>query len=131
MQLTPIYLDVASGTQEFMPAPEESRSIIRQGGCSCSCSWRGILWVHHPFSPCWLDWATLVITYHGGVAYKVRGSGHHSPHKLLPPAGYAVPRNLLLRFAADTIDETPQLASTLQSSGEGRRLRHASTVSVT
>jgi len=28
-----------------------------------------------------------------------------------------VPRNLLLRFAQDEIDETPQLASTLQSSG--------------
>jgi hypothetical protein len=28
-----------------------------------------------------------------------------------------VPRNLLLRFASDEIDETPQLASTLQSSG--------------
>ena len=27
-----------------------------------------------------------------------------------------MPRNLLLRFANDTIDETPQLASTLQSS---------------
>lgn len=30
--------------------------------------------------------------------------------------GYAVPRNLLLRFADDTIDETAALASTLQSS---------------
>ncbi|PSC76402.1 plant MCA23-20 [Micractinium conductrix] len=59
-QLTPIYLDIANGTQEFTPAPEESRSIIRQG--------------------------------------------------------YTVPRNLLLRFSADEIDETPQLASTLQSS---------------
>lgn len=29
-----------------------------------------------------------------------------------------MPRNLLLRFASDEIDETPQLASTLQSSGE-------------
>ena len=28
-----------------------------------------------------------------------------------------MPRNLLLRFASDEIDETPQLASTLQSSG--------------
>lgn len=35
-------------------------------------------------------------------------------------AGYNVPRNLLLRFAEDSIDETPQLASTLQTSG-----RHA------
>jgi hypothetical protein len=30
-QLTPIYLDIATGTQEFSPPPEESRSIIRQG----------------------------------------------------------------------------------------------------
>lgn len=39
--------------------------------------------------------------------------------RLPPPplAGYTVPRNLLLRFAQDEIDETPQLASTLQSSG--------------
>ncbi|KAL4424591.1 hypothetical protein ABPG77_009175 [Micractinium sp. CCAP 211/92] len=59
-QLTPIYLDIANGAQEFTPAPEESRSIIRQG--------------------------------------------------------YTVPRNLLLRFSQDEIDETPQLASTLQSS---------------
>jgi hypothetical protein len=33
-QLTPIYLDIANGAQEFMPPPEESRGIIRQGGCS-------------------------------------------------------------------------------------------------
>ncbi|KAI7841224.1 hypothetical protein COHA_005188 [Chlorella ohadii] len=59
-QLTPIYLDIANGAQEFTPPPEESRAIIRQG--------------------------------------------------------YTVPRNLLLRFAQDEIDETPQLASTLQSS---------------
>ncbi|PRW32674.1 plant MCA23-20 [Chlorella sorokiniana] len=59
-QLTPIYLDIANGAEEFTPPPEESRSIIRQG--------------------------------------------------------YTVPRNLLLRFAQDEIDETPQLASTLQSS---------------
>lgn len=59
-QLNPIYLEIANGTQEFTPPPEESRMIIRQG--------------------------------------------------------YTVPRNLLLRFAADEIDETPQLASALQSS---------------
>ncbi|KAI3423953.1 hypothetical protein D9Q98_009787 [Chlorella vulgaris] len=59
-QLTPIYLDIANGTKEFAPAPQESRNMIRQG--------------------------------------------------------YTVPRNLLLRFASDEIDETPQLASTLQSS---------------
>jgi hypothetical protein len=30
-QLTPIYLDVANGTQEFTPPPEETRQIIRDG----------------------------------------------------------------------------------------------------
>ena len=30
-QLTPIYMDVANGTQEFNPPPEETRRIIRQG----------------------------------------------------------------------------------------------------
>lgn len=65
-QLTPIYLDVSSGTQEFTPPPEESRSIIR--------------------------------------------------------GGYTVARNLLLRFTADEIDETPVLASILQSSAAGSSL---------
>ena len=32
-----------------------------------------------------------------------------------PAAGYTVPRNLLIRFANDTIDQTPELASTLQA----------------
>lgn len=59
-QLTPIYLDVAAGTKEFTPPPEESRTMIRDG--------------------------------------------------------YAVGRNLLLKFANDSIDETPVLASVLQSS---------------
>ena len=31
-QLTPIYLDISQGTQEFVPPPEDSRAIIRQGG---------------------------------------------------------------------------------------------------
>ena len=31
-QLTPIYLDIAAGAQEFTPPPEESRTIVRQGG---------------------------------------------------------------------------------------------------
>jgi hypothetical protein len=42
---------------------------------------------------------------------------------ILPPslfrlarAGYSIPRNLLLRFSTDTIDDTPVLASILQSS---------------
>lgn len=30
-QLTPIYLDVANGAQEFNPPPEETRGIIRSG----------------------------------------------------------------------------------------------------
>lgn len=59
-QLTPIYLDVANGTQEFTPAPQESRQMIKDG--------------------------------------------------------YAIHKNLLLKFSEDTIDETPILASVLQSS---------------
>lgn len=59
-QLTPIYLDVANGTQEFSPAPQESRQMIKDG--------------------------------------------------------YAIHKNLLLKFSDDTIDETPILASVLQSS---------------
>lgn len=59
-QLTPIYLDVANGTQEFTPAPQESRQMIKDG--------------------------------------------------------YAINKNLLLKFSDDTIDETPILASVLQSS---------------
>jgi len=58
-QLTPIFLDVSTGTQEFTPSPEESRSLIRDG--------------------------------------------------------YGVPKNLLIKFTNDTIDETPTLASVLQS----------------
>ena len=58
-QLTPIFLDVSTGTQEFTPSPEESRGVIRDG--------------------------------------------------------YGVPKNLLIRFTNDTIDETPTLASILQS----------------
>lgn len=65
-QLTPIYLDVSQGTQEFSPPPEESRSLIR--------------------------------------------------------GGYAVGRNLLLRFSGDSIDETPSLASVLQSSAAASSL---------
>jgi hypothetical protein len=65
-QLTPIYLDVAAGTQEFAPPPEEARTIVR--------------------------------------------------------SGYGVARNLLLRFADDSIDETPALASVLQSSAAGPAL---------
>lgn len=65
-QLTPIYLDVAQGAQEFTPPPEQSRGIIKEG--------------------------------------------------------YAVGRNLLLRFADDTIDETPALASVLQSSAAASAL---------
>lgn len=34
-QLNPIYLDIANGAQEFSPAPEESRAIIRQGAKLC------------------------------------------------------------------------------------------------
>lgn len=40
----------------------------------------------------------------------------HRPSPPAPLSGYTVPRNLLLRFSADTIDQTPELASTLQSS---------------
>ena len=58
-QLTPIFLDVSTGTQEFTPSPEESRGLIRDG--------------------------------------------------------YGVPKNLLIKFTNDTIDETPTLASILQS----------------
>ncbi len=29
-QLTPIYLDMAAGRQEFHPPPEETRAMIRQ-----------------------------------------------------------------------------------------------------
>ena len=58
-QLTPIFLDVSTGTQEFTPSPEESRGMIRDG--------------------------------------------------------YGVPKNLLIKFTNDTIDETPTLASVLQS----------------
>lgn len=65
-QLTPIYLDVAQGTQEFTPEPEESRNIIR--------------------------------------------------------SGYAVGRNFLIKFKEDTIDETPVLASVLQSSAAAESL---------
>lgn len=65
-QLAPIFLDVAQGTEEFSPAPEQTRSTIR--------------------------------------------------------SGYTVPRNLLIRFADDTIDETPQLASVLQSSAAAGQL---------
>ena len=53
-------MDVAAGTQEFSPAPEESRTMIREG--------------------------------------------------------YAVGRNLLLKFSNDSIDETQVLASVLQAS---------------
>jgi hypothetical protein len=59
-QLAPIYLDVANGTQEFTPSPEESRKLVKDG--------------------------------------------------------YAVPKNLLIKFSNDSIDETPILASILQSS---------------
>lgn len=59
-QLTPIYLDVASGTEEFSPPPEETRRMIKDG--------------------------------------------------------YAINKNLLLKFSDDSIDETPILASVLQSS---------------
>lgn len=59
-QLTPVYLDVAAGEEEFSPPPEESRRMIKEG--------------------------------------------------------YAVNRNLLLKFANDSMDETPILASVLQSS---------------
>ena len=65
-QLTPIYLDVAQGAQEFSPPPEEVRTLVK--------------------------------------------------------SGYAVGRNLLLRFVDDTIDETPVLASILQSSAAGASL---------
>lgn len=65
-QLTPIYLDVAQGSKEFVPPPEGARTIIREG--------------------------------------------------------YSVGRNLLLRFASDDIDETPVLASVLQSSAAGTSL---------
>ena len=65
-QLTPIYLDVAQGVQEFSPPPEETRMLVR--------------------------------------------------------TGYAVGRNLLIKFAADTIDETPTLASVLQSSAAAQSL---------
>lgn len=59
-QLTPIYLDVANGTEEFTPPPEETRKMIKDG--------------------------------------------------------YAINKNLLLKFSDDSIDETPVLASVLQSS---------------
>ena len=59
-QLTPIYMDVAQGRQEFSPAPEETSKLIRNY--------------------------------------------------------YNVNRNLLLRFQDDSIDETIELASLLQSS---------------
>ena len=65
-QLTPIYLDVANGAQEFIPPPEEMRSLVK--------------------------------------------------------SGYSVGRNLLLRFVDDEIDETPALASVLQSSAAGASL---------
>ena len=65
-QLTPIYLDVAQGTQEFIPPPEEVRSLVK--------------------------------------------------------SGYAVGRNLLLKFVDDSIDETPTLASIMQSSAAGASL---------
>jgi len=65
-QLTPIYLDVAQGAQEFTPPPEEVRNLVK--------------------------------------------------------SGYAVGRNLLLKFVDDTIDETPALASILQSSAAGSSL---------
>jgi len=60
-QLAPVMLDVASGRQEFTPAPAECRAIVRER--------------------------------------------------------YGVPRNLLLRFRDDTIDETPALAAALQGAG--------------
>ena len=65
-QLTPIYLDVAQGAQEFTPPPEDVRGLVK--------------------------------------------------------SGYAVGRNLLLKFVDDTIDDTPVLASVLQSSAAGTSL---------
>lgn len=59
-QLTPIFLDVAQGSSEFSPNPEEIRNMIK--------------------------------------------------------SGYAVNKNYLIKFVDDTIDETPSLASVLQSS---------------
>ncbi|GAX81485.1 hypothetical protein CEUSTIGMA_g8914.t1 [Chlamydomonas eustigma] len=59
-QFMPLYLDMAQGRQEFAPAPEETKSLIR--------------------------------------------------------SYYAVPRNLILRFKDDTIDESNSLAQLLQSS---------------
>ncbi len=59
-QFIPLYLDMAQGRQEFAPAPEETKSLIR--------------------------------------------------------SYYAVPRNLLMRFKDDSIDDSNSLAQLLQSS---------------
>lgn len=58
-QLTPIYLEVSQGKQEFTPTPDETRELIR--------------------------------------------------------SYYAVPRNLLIRFTSDDLDQTQVLSSTLAS----------------
>lgn len=105
-QLTPIYLDIANGTQEFTPAPEESRSIIRQGALRPA-------WPPQ-CTPCRAGFRGPMLCCSPAAAAPRHAS---SPNIVRPsPEGYTVPRNLLLRFSADEIDETPQLASTLQSS---------------
>lgn len=121
-QLTPIYLDISSGVAEFTPPPEESRALIRQGAlrscsqglltcCTCSVLASGL----QGRCGCW--GATLFL----GQPLVTSLS---SQFPLCPSsrAGYNVARNLLLRFADDTIDETPALASTLQTSAVGNTL---------
>lgn len=104
--------------QEFAPPPEESRAIIRQGVCAPSPLLCSLLWsVAHPGHALQLAGPPFGKNLLLRFAQNLPLPATKQARPLSPPAGYTVPRNLLLRFAQDEIDETPQLASTLQSSG--------------